>query len=67
MSISQEALFKIALNLEDPWYIKLIYFSAEGKQLDVHVDFESAANFLVQSAVNQSAACMILSKEPGVT
>ena len=45
MSISQEALFKIALNLEDPWYIKLIDFSAEGKQLDVHVDFESGSKF----------------------
>ena len=45
MSISQEALFKIALNLEDPWYIKLIDFSVEGKQLDVHVDFESGSKF----------------------
>jgi len=43
VSISQEALFKIALKLEDPWYIKLIYFSAEGKQLDVHLDFESGS------------------------
>ncbi len=41
VSISQEALFKLALNLEDPWYITLIDFSAEGKQLDVHIDFES--------------------------
>ena len=45
VSISQEALFKIALNLEDPWYITLIDFSAEGKQLDVHVDFESGSKF----------------------
>jgi transposase len=45
VSISQEALFKIALNLEDPWYIKLIDFSVEGKQLDVHVDFESGSKF----------------------
>jgi transposase len=45
VSISQEALFKIALNLEDPWYIKTIDFSAEGKQLDIHVDFEPGSKF----------------------
>ena len=45
MSISQEDLFKIALNLEHPWYITLIDFSAEGKQLDIHVDFESGSKF----------------------
>lgn len=45
MSISQEALFKIALNLEEPWYISQIEFSAEGKQLDIHVDFKSGSKF----------------------
>lgn len=45
MSISQEALFKIALNLQDPWYISQIEFSAEGKQLDIHVDFKSGSKF----------------------
>ncbi len=45
MSISHEALFKIALNIEHPWYIKLIDFSAEGKQLDIHIDFESGSKF----------------------
>jgi len=45
VSISQEDLFKIALNLENPWYITLIDFSAEGKQLDIHVDFESGNKF----------------------
>ena len=45
MPISQEALFEIALNLEDPWYIKTIDFSAEGKQLDIHVDFEPGSKF----------------------
>ena len=45
MSISQEDLFKIALNLEHPWYITVIDFSAEGKQLDIHVDFESGSKF----------------------
>jgi len=45
VSISQEALFKIALNLEDPWYISRIEFSTEGKQLDIHVDFKSGSKF----------------------
>jgi len=45
VSISQEALFKIALNLEDPWYITSIDLSAENKQLDVHIDFESGSKF----------------------
>ncbi len=45
MSIPQEALFKIALNLEDPWYISQIEFSAEGKQLDIHIDFKSGSKF----------------------
>jgi transposase len=45
VSISQEDLFKIALNLEHPWYITLIDFSAEAKQLDIHVDFESGNKF----------------------
>ena len=35
----------MALNLEDPWYITRIDFSAEGKQLDIHVDFESGSKF----------------------
>lgn len=30
MLISQEALLKIALKLEHPWYIMLTDFSAEG-------------------------------------
>ena len=35
----------MALNLEDPWYITRIDFSAEEKQLDIHVDFESGSKF----------------------
>ena len=45
VSISNEDLFKIALNLEDPWFITLIDFSAEGRQLDIHVDFKSGSKF----------------------
>jgi transposase len=45
MSISQEDLFKIALNLGQSWYITSIVFDAEGKQLDIYVDFELGSKF----------------------
>jgi len=67
MPISHEALFKVALNLEDPWYITSMDFSVEGRQLDIHVDFNPAANFLARNARNQAAACTIQSEELGVT
>jgi transposase len=45
VSISQEDLFRMALGLEKPWYIKSIEFKVEEKQLDLHIDFESGSNF----------------------
>ena len=45
MSISQEELFRIALGLENPWYIKTIDFKVEEKQLDLHIDFKSGSKF----------------------
>jgi len=42
---SQEELFKIALGLEKPWYIKAIDFKVEEKQLDLHIDFETGSKF----------------------
>ena len=45
MSISQEELFRIALGLEKPWYIKTIDFKVEEKQLDLHIDFDSGSKF----------------------
>lgn len=45
MSIYQEELFRIALGLEKPWYIKTIDFKVEEKQLDLHIDFESGSKF----------------------
>ena len=46
MSISQKGLFKIALGLEEPWYIRSIDFNVEEKQLDLRIDFESGSRFL---------------------
>jgi transposase len=45
VSISQEELFRIALGLEKPWYIKTIDFKVEEKQLDLHIDFDSGSKF----------------------
>ena len=45
MSISQEELFRIALGLEKPWYIKTIDFKVEEKQLDLHIDFDGGSKF----------------------
>jgi transposase len=45
VSISQEELFRIALGLEKPWYIKTIEFKVEEKQLDLNIDFECGSKF----------------------
>lgn len=45
MSISQEDLFKLALNLQPPWHIDSIDFDVEGKRLDIHIDFERGGKF----------------------
>jgi transposase len=45
VSISQEELFRIALGLEKPWYIKNVEFKVEEKQLDLYLDFESGSKF----------------------
>ena len=45
VTLSQEDLFKLALNLQDPWYIKSIEFSNEEKQLDLHIDFTAGSRF----------------------
>lgn len=45
MTLSQEDLFKLALNLQDPWYIKSIEFCNEEKRLDLYIDFETSSKF----------------------
>lgn len=45
MTLSQEDLFKLALNLQDPWYIKSIEFSSAKKQIDIHIDFIPGSRF----------------------
>jgi len=45
VSICQEELFRIALGLEKPWYIKTIDFKVQEMQLDLHIDLESGSKF----------------------
>jgi transposase len=45
MSISQEDLFKLALNLQPPWCINSIDFDLEEKRLDIRIDFERGSRF----------------------
>lgn len=40
-----QQLFELALNIQDPWYIKDIQFSAENKRLDIHIDFRKGSVF----------------------
>ncbi len=40
-----QQLFELALNIQEPWYIKDIQFSAESKRLDIHIDFHKGAIF----------------------
>ncbi|MBF0532469.1 MAG: transposase, partial [Candidatus Omnitrophica bacterium] len=44
-----QPLFELALNIQDPWYIKDIQFSAEDKRLDIHIDFRKGAVFHYES------------------
>jgi len=44
-----QQLFERALNIQDPWYVKDIKFSAENKRLDIHIDFRKGAVFHYES------------------
>ena len=42
-------LFKLALNIQEPWYIKQVKFDAEAKRLDIHIDFHKGSVFHYES------------------
>jgi transposase len=67
VSISQEGLFKIALGLEKPWYIKAIDFNVEDKQLDLHIDFETGSEFPCPLCGKSGYHIHDTSREDGVT
>ena len=45
-----QQLFEVALNIQDPWYIKDIQFDVENKRLDIHIDFHKGSVFHYESA-----------------
>jgi len=45
-----QQLFELALNIQDPWYIKDMQFSAENKRLDIHIDFHKGTVFHYESS-----------------
>lgn len=42
-------LFELALNIQNPWYIKDIQFDLENKRLDIHIDFHKGSIFHYES------------------
>lgn len=40
-----QQLFELALNIQDPWYIKGIQFDVKNKRLDIHIDFHKGSVF----------------------
>jgi len=40
-----EELFKLALGLAEPWYVKAINFDGSKKRLDINVDFKKGTKF----------------------
>ena len=44
-----QQLFELALNIQDPWYIKDIQFDVEKKRLDIHIDFHKGSVFHYES------------------
>jgi transposase len=54
VTLSQEDLFKLALNLQEPWYIKSIEFSSAKKQIDIHIDFIPGSRFECSNCKSQN-------------
>lgn len=44
-----QQLFELALNIQQPWYIKDIQFNIENKRLDIHIDFHKGSIFYYES------------------
>lgn len=43
-----EDLFRVALGLEEPWYIESLSFDAEKKRLDIHLCFRRGSRFEIE-------------------
>ena len=42
---SNEKLFEIALNLQEPWFVKRIEFDAPAGELHMYIDFRKGSRF----------------------
>jgi transposase len=49
-----EELFKLALGLVEPWYVKSINFDVYGKRLDIEVDFHKGSKFKLDEEEEKS-------------
>ena len=43
--MSNTDIFSLALSIQEPWFIEEIKFDAEGKRLDVHINFLKGSSF----------------------
>jgi transposase len=57
MVVSQEDLFKLALNLQDPWFVKSVEFNKIEKRIDIHIDFMVSSRFECSSC--KTASCTV--------
>ena len=46
--LSNERLFELALNLQEPWYVKRIEFNTAAGELHMHIDFRKGSLFPCQ-------------------
>lgn len=46
-----ECLFKVALGIEDPWYIEDLSFDVENKRLDIRLSFKRGSHFEVDNVL----------------
>lgn len=44
-----QQLFELALNIQEPWYVKDIQFNIDQKRLDIHIDFRKGSVFHYES------------------
>jgi hypothetical protein len=63
MPLPPEELFKMALNVQDPWIVKKIDFSPDTKQLDIWIDFIPGRTYAVESDFIRETTAIILGKK----
>lgn len=54
--MDQNQLFAMALGLQHPWFVEKIQFNAEGKRLDIYLDFPKGSEFACPRCGTKSKA-----------